>query len=239
MRMRTLAEQGVVSFADEWLPATSELNAAFDYMTQYLDAQESKNNGTSRRWVENLNLDLVFGLLPQSPLSATVRQLLSPSLVDWIADYLMCKQSEVVLDSVAAVQFRGGAGRQKCHVDHGFGARVSVVLVVSLTSAPLTTRFRLGSHLLHASKVSNEVSHYISTGTNARMVMFDAAIHHYGVGDVSSGSPDRWYGRDRLFLTFSRPLSAVKRSKYAAETLTPESPRLLLSILHKFKDQRR
>ena len=63
------------------------------------------------------------------------------------------------------------------------------------------------------------------------MVLFDGAIHHYGVGCDGSGARDRWYGRDRLFLTFSRPLPAEKRRSYALQTSTPKSPRKLICLI--------
>ena len=225
--MIELGMNGCAALADELRPKQTELVAVAQFMMEYLMQHEGdvKVNGNSNRWVAN------FDVAPLSAaLSTVVRHLLSPAFVAGIAAYTQCTPTDLLLDSVAAVQFRGGEGPQRCHADHGLGARVSVVVVISLTSDFVTTRFDLGSHRLPAPNgpVSRAAASRC-TSINARMVIFDGAVHHYGVG--GGGSPDRWYGRDRLFLTFSRPLAADKRGLYEAETSTTKSPRTLLSLL--------
>jgi hypothetical protein len=224
--MIELAMNGCAALADEWLPGPSELDTAAQFMKEYLVQQESdvKLNGNGDRWVANFDLASL-----STPLSTVVRHLLSPALVVGIATYMQCTPSDLLLDSVAAVQFRGDQCPQQYHADHGLGARVSLVLVISLTSAFVTTRFSLGSHRLPAPNgpVSRAVTSRC-TSIDTRMVIFDGAVHHYGVG--GGGDPGRWYGRDRLFLTLSRPLPPDKRCLYAQETST-SAPRALASIL--------
>ena len=225
--MIELAMNGCAALVGEWLPGPTELDTASHFMNACLQKLESdaKVNGNGNRWVANFDL----APLP-APLSTVVHHLLSPALVAGIAAYTHCTPSDLLLDSVAAVQFRGNERPQQYHSDHGMGARVSVVLVLSLTSAFVTTRFALGSHRLPAPTGSvSRATASRCTSLDARMVIFDGAVHHYGAG--GGGDPERWYGRDRLFLTLSRPLPDDARCLYASETSTPILPRALASIV--------
>ena len=226
--MIDLGMNGCASLADELGPSPTELEAASQFMVKNLAEREGevKVNGNSNRWVANFD---VFHL--SAALLTVVRHLMTPTLVAGIAAYAQCTPTELLLDSVAAVQFRGGDGPQQQHADHGLGPRVSVVIVISLTSAFVTTRFQLGTHRLTAP--NGPVSRAAvsrSMPVDARMVIFDGAVHHHGVGGI--GLADRWYGRDRLFITLSRPLPFDKRFLYTTETSAPtSSPPSLVSIL--------
>jgi hypothetical protein len=248
--MLTLHRNGCAELGGCLVPKVSELKATASYVERQLSGMERQEgpvvNGNGERWCYNFEIrptsssSLPFssaeGIAP-NPVELMLRLVFTFPLLGGIAAYLRCSPSELLLDSVCAVQMRGGAQQQLPHADHAMGPRTTVVLVISLTDNWVSTRFHARTHTQPDIPFEKTIAPAVLTRyyktIDARFVVFDGAIHHMGAArPARSDEPsDAWFGRDRIFVTISRPLSPEQRMEYAQFNLTAPSPRTVLSLV--------
>jgi hypothetical protein len=226
--MAVVRRDGCASLAALWsdmkvmLP---EASSCYDRMLRRLkltcEGKQMIPRANGGRWAAIFDPDVAFDTaVPhrrRHPFARLLIQLFAPSLISAIATYLACLPELITMDGVQAVLYHGQAVDQPVHIDHSLGANVSVLLIFSLTSSPITTRFAIGTHTCPFDMTLPPG--FASTCVQLPATPFiiaDPAIFHYGVG--GGADPKQLYGADRVFITLSRPLNDKQRHLHSADT---------------------
>lgn len=158
--MALLRRDGCASLAG-LLPELKEMlegaAGCYDRMLRRLkltaDGKQLLPRANQSRWAATFDSAIVFDTTAATCTPPHRRHLLArlllhiftPSLLSAIATYLGCTPELIFMDGVQAILYHGKAPDQQIHVDHDLGPNISLVIVLSLTGKPITTRFAIGT----------------------------------------------------------------------------------------------